>query len=408
MALYGNRMVATSVLITDAWVRSSYAALRNLTAHGITVSVADSRGLGMCQASRRKSQFSKYRSHYSDGAGFIEDVASICRAQSVGLVLPSHNETEILSRHRGLLMPGQDALLPDAAHCALFNDKSRGYEFAKSCGVPVPLRVEYADVEELADKLNELGWQGCVIKLRTGNSAKGVFYAQSPTEAVDTVRKLIQDFDLPPDRLPQVEEYVSGEGWGCSVLYWHGRRVASFTHHRVREKIATGGTSTLRETVMNSIIEPAALRIFDEIGWHGLAMSEWKVCPETGKFWFVEVNPRMWGSIALPISAGVEFPYLAWLCATEGEDAARAYQERSVVRYPWRSRWLLGDLTVGARQLLSGDLRSAYNTLFQANADAHDDFFWDDPLVFFGELGVYIENVVKGRSLNPVEKGMIG
>ena len=96
--------------------------------------------------------------------------------------------------------------------------------------------------------------------------------------------------------------------------------------------IATGGTSTLREAVAHAGIEQAAQRIFDAIGWHGLAMSEWKVCPHTGQFWFVEVNPRMWGSIALPISVGVEFPYLAWLCAAEGEEAARAYQEKAVVR----------------------------------------------------------------------------
>ena len=86
----------------------------------------------------------------------------------------------------------------------------------------------------------------------------------------------------------------------------------------------------------------------------------------------------------------------------------KTLQERFFASHPWRSRWLLGDLPVGARQLLSGELRSAYTTLFQANAAALDDFFWDDPLVFFGELAVYIENVVKGRSLNPVEKGMIG
>ena len=49
-----------------------------------------------------------------------------------------------------------------------------------------------------------------------------------------------------------------------------------------------------------------------------------------------------------------------------------------------------------------------YHTLFQARADALDDFFWDDPLVFFGEVGVYLENAIRGRSLNPVEKGMIG
>jgi predicted ATP-grasp superfamily ATP-dependent carboligase len=397
-----------SVLITDGWVRSSYAALRNLTDHGIRVSVADRRRLGMCQASRRKAQFARYRSHYLDEAGFVADVAAICREQSIGLVLPSHNETEILAKHRERLALGRDALLPDAGHCALFNDKARGYDLARSCGVPVPLRVAYANADGLAEKLREQGMERCVIKLRTGNSAKGVFYAHSPTEAAATVRRLVREFDLPADRLPQVEEYVSGEGWGGSVLYWHGRRVASFTHRRVREKIATGGTSTLREAVANAAIEQAAERIFDAIGWHGLAMSEWKVCPETGRFWFVEVNPRMWGSIALPISAGVEFPYLAWLCAVEGEEAAIRYQGKAVVKDPWRSRWLLGDLTVGARQALSGQLRDAYRTLFQARADALDDFFWDDPLVFFGEVGVYLENAIRGRSLNPVEKGMIG
>lgn len=397
-----------TVLITDGWVRSSYAALRNLTDHGIRVCVADRRRLGMCQASRRKARFARYRSHYLDEEGFVADVAAICREQSIGLVLPSHNETEILAKYRERLDPGLDALLPDAGHCALFNDKARSYDFAQSCGVPVPLRVAYSTDDELAERLREQGLEHCVIKLRTGNSAKGVFYAHSPTEAAETVRRLVRELDLPAERLPQVEGYVSGEGWGCSALYWHGCRVASFTHHRVREKIATGGTSTLREVAANAAIEQAAQRIFDAIGWHGLAMCEFKVCPDTGAFWFVEVNPRMWGSMALATSAGVEFPYLAWLCAVEGEEAARAYQEQAVVRRPWRGRWLLGDLTVGARQVLSGQLREAYRTLFQARADALDDFFWDDPLVFLGEVGVYLENAIRGRSLNPVEKGMIG
>jgi predicted ATP-grasp superfamily ATP-dependent carboligase len=398
----------TSVLITYGWVRSSYAALRNLTDHGIRVSVADSRARGMCQSSRRKADFSQYRSHYLDEDGFIADIAAICRDRAIGLVLPSHNETEVLARHRGRLMPGADALLPAAEHCALFNDKAKGYDLARACDVSVPLRVAYSDVGEIAAALREQGLTRCVIKLRTGNSAKGVFYANSPEEAERTVGRLVRELSLPEHRLPQVEEYVAGEGWGCSVLYWHGRRIASFTHRRVREKIATGGTSTLREAAANEAIEQAAGRIFDRIGWHGLAMCEFKVCPETGKYWFVEVNPRLWGSIPLAISAGVEFPYLAWLCAVEGEEAALRYQDMAVVKHPWRGRWVLGDLAVGARLALSGRVGDGFDTIFRAKADALDDVFWDDPLVFLGEVGVYLENAIGGRSLNPVEKGMIG
>jgi predicted ATP-grasp superfamily ATP-dependent carboligase len=398
----------TNVLVTDGWVRSSYAALRNLSDHGLRVTVADVRAIGMCQASNRKVNFSRYRSHYADELGFVWDIVEICRQQSIGLVFPSHNETEVLAKNREQLGIGLGDLLPDARHCALFNNKAESYEFAMACGAPVPVRVPYSTIDELVEKLNAHGMSKWVIKLRTGNSAKGVFYAQSPAEAGRTVLRLIRDFDLPANRFPQVEEYVSGEGWGCSVLYWQGRKVASFTHRRLREKISTGGTSTLREIAVNAALEEASLKIFDAIGWHGLAMSEWKVCPDTGKFWFIEVNPRLWGSIALPISAGVEFPYLAWLCAREGYEAARAFHEKAIVQKQWRSRWLLGDLTVAARQVSSGHLGDAFQTAFGANANAVDDFFWDDPLVFPGEIAVYLENVIRGRSLNPVQKGMIG
>ena len=107
-------------------------------------------------------------------------------------------------------------------------------------------------------------------------------------------------------------------------------------------------------------------------------------------------------------SAGVEFPYLAWLCAAEGPDAALDYQRRQRVREPWRSRWLLGDLSVAASELLARQPRRAWETLFSARADYTDDVFWDDPLVFPGEIAVYLSNAIRAGSMNAAEKGMVG
>jgi predicted ATP-grasp superfamily ATP-dependent carboligase len=398
----------SDVLLTYSWVRSSYAAMRNLVRHEVTVCASDSNRIGMCQWSRFKDGFEHYTSHYNDESAFVRRIAAICKERCIRLILPSHNETEILARHRNLLDAELSAALPNADHCALLNNKARAYELASSVSVPVARRIDYFALNEVAASLHESGVKKCVVKLLTGNSSKGVFFPNDPTDAELLVKKLVNDYRLPPERWPQVEERVSGDGWGCSVLYWHSRKIASFTHRRMREKISTGGTSTLRESAVNAALEAAATRIFDRLGWHGLAMCEFKVDPSTGKFWFIEINPRMWGSMPLAISAGAEFPYLVWLCATEGPDVACAYHAQQHIRVPWCSRWLVGDWIAGSNSLLRGRPRSALRSFLPTGADALDDFHIDDPLAFLGEIVHYGAKALTSLSTNPAEKGMVG
>ena len=66
------------VLLTYGWVRSSYAALRNLSSHGLNVTVADSYRFGMCQSSRLKKNFVRYPSHYDDEKAFVEKIINLC------------------------------------------------------------------------------------------------------------------------------------------------------------------------------------------------------------------------------------------------------------------------------------------------------------------------------------------
>lgn len=395
------------MLLTYGWVRSSYAVLRNLSSHDVDVHVADSFRTGMCQSSRLKRSFDRYVSHYEDEERFVEDMVDICRRRGIGIIFPSHNETEILARYRHRFSEKQAALLPSAEHCALFNNKVRAYDHAASLGVPVPARLEYESPGDVARAMREAGLADVVIKLRSGNSSKGVFYAADADEAQKTVQALVARYDLEALRYPQIEARVKGEGWGRSMFYWHGRPVAGFTHRRLREKVSTGGTSTLREVAHHPGIEEAAARMLTDMGWHGLAMVEFKVCPQTGRYWFIEVNPRLWGSIPLAISAGVEFPYLAWLCATKGVEAAIAYQATCLLREPWRARWLLGDMMAGLRdRLYPRDIGEPEAKSIRA--DVVDDLYWDDPLVFPGEMLRYSLAALSKRSLNGAEKGMIG
>lgn len=398
----------SDVLLTYGWVRSSYGALRNLKKHDLEVVVSDSSSIGMCQFSRFSSGFNKYTSHYEDENKFISDVLDICLSKEIKLILPSHNETEIIARHKHKFSSNLVAMIPEESHCKMFNNKSNAYDYVSKIGIPVPYRIKYSDPNQIAQSLKGKGVKKTVIKLLTGNSSKGVFYGENPEHTQRLVKRLIEKYELVPSRHPQIEEYIKGEGYGCSVLYSKGKFITHFTHRRLRDKIETGGTSTFREAAIHEGIEVATKTIFDSLGWNGLAMCEFKVCPDTGRFWFIEINPRMWGSIPLAIESGVQFPYLAWLCATKGANNAIDYHASCKINLNWKARWLLGDIFVVLGKMLRLELKEAWRILNEEKADSIDDFYWDDPFVFLGEILAYLKTTISKRSINPSEKGMLG
>jgi predicted ATP-grasp superfamily ATP-dependent carboligase len=396
------------VLITNGSSRTSYAVLRSLSKFKVVCFSADTSKIGMCQFSKLSKGNFLYTSHYKSEDKFISDLVKLVEDHEITMLFPSHNETEIISRHRDKFNSLAVAVIPAEAHCRIFNNKSHAYDLAEKLGIPVPERIHYNDPQQITAYLKSKSIERTVIKLLTGNSGKGVFYGDSPKHTREVVEQLIKKYGLGFERYPQVEEYVQGEGYGNSVLYWHGTQIANFTHRRLRDKIKTGGTSVYREASSHKGIEAAAQKIFESIGWHGLAMCEFKVCLETGKFWFIEVNPRMWGSIPLAIAAGVDFPYLTYLCASNGQRTAIMYKETCVVSPDWKGRWLLGDIFVCLRNIFNGNFRVTRDIFFREKADSFDDFFRDDPLAFLGQTLSYLKNTISKRSVNPSEKGMLG
>lgn len=399
----------TPVLLTYGWVRSTYNALRSLSRQGIRVYSADSGPFGMCQQSRYRVKSFRYHDPFGeDGTLFIKDMNRFANEIGPLVLIPSHDETEVLAKRRDEL--SLDINLPIASWESIHqaNDKAVMARRAASMGLSVPRVIAYDSLDDLKDSLAVMG-ESVVVKLRKGNSAKGVFYPRDPKETIAIIERLVLDFSLAPERMPIVQERVTGEGWGVSCLYWKGERVAYFTHRRLREKIETGGTSTLREARANPYLESMAFKLLDDLNWHGLAMVEFKYDPFKDKGWFIEINPRMWGSIGLAISSGVDFPYLLYLCATIGPETARSIFQKTVVKNSWKARWYLGDLIrLASMKNKGGNIKAALQLVLPGGADMMDDVYRDDPGAFLGEILNYLYRFMKSRSLNPIEKGMLG
>lgn len=397
------------VLLTYGWVRSTYSALKNLSSKGLKVVVSDTSPIGMCQLSKYKEAFFQYSSPTDNPKGFIQDINTIIKENNIDVLIPSHDETEIIAENIDLLPAKLKVPIPSISQLDIANNKYECLQEAMKIGIKVPLTYEYSDIKDLEFQLNKHNeGNKFVIKLRRGNSSKGVFYANSKSHLISSVRKLIAEYKLTPERYPVVQEYVQGEGWGVSCLYWNGQIVTSFTHHRLREKLESGGTSTLRQQCDNPLLEDMAHKLLNSLRWHGLAMVEFKYNSTTGEGWFIEINPRMWGSISLPISSGIHFPYLLYLCATDGPEAARKALKEEVVLRSKISRWYLGDLIIAVQKLRRLSLLEAFQYTLPGGADYYDDISMEDMGAFIGEVGYYGYNLLKYRSMNPVGESVVG
>jgi predicted ATP-grasp superfamily ATP-dependent carboligase len=163
-----------------------------------------------------------------------------------------------------------------------------------------------------------------------------VRYARCESE----LRELYQTTECLASHPSLIQERIVGPGTGVFVLCDRGRVRAAFAHRRLREKPPSGGASVLCESMP---VDPALLaqaeRLLGPLGWHGVAMLEYKQDRRSGTPFLMEVNGRFWGSLQLAIDAGVDFPHLCCqLAMGEPLDDVPSYAVGV------RNRWLLGDL----------------------------------------------------------------
>jgi len=187
-----------------------------------------------------------------------------------------------------------------------------------------------------------------------------------------------------------------GPGTGVFLLCDRGRLLTAFAHRRLREKPPSGGVSVLSESVpLDRYLRDEAMSLLGPLGWHGVAMVEYKQDSRTGRHMLMEVNGRFWGSLQLAVDAGIDFPYLCYQLAI-GQPVALP----SAYRVGVKSRWLLGDLDHllirlrGRRRELStaepSRLRALIEFLRRPTRGSQDVFRRDDPRPMFHELRQYV------------------
>ncbi len=405
-SLAGNKAIAEglgSVFVTYGWCRTTYAVVLSLGRRGIGVHVSDASSIAMSRYSRYCKSYTKVPDFFVEPDNYFEATCEALRKTDARVLLPCHEDVGIFCRRKKELPQGVLTSLPDWDSYRVAEDKLSVLDVAAKAGCPAPMTTKVESWDHLEDLSRSSEWP-IVLKTHIGNSAKGVRIARNREELFAKYKELVETFRLPQERWPFLQEFLPGDAAGVCMLYQNGRCVTSFAEQYIRcKEPGKFGTSTLREPFENPHLIARATAVMDRLKWHGVAHIDF-VADKNGDFRLIEVNPRLWGALALSMFSGVDFPYL-WYLAAVGE----SIEGLAASKYPpIKCRWIVGDCLAFMELVKRGKLAEAMRILAPQRKCYHDDFVLLDPLPFPFELTDYVAKFLKsGGSVNPVTGGMV-
>jgi len=326
------------VLVTDAGLRNTVAAIRSLGKKGIQVVGGEDSIFAMGFFSKYCKKRVIYPSPKNNSGQWLKFMLRELSQDEYDMLLPMDDDTvmlvaknkELLSRYTKIPVPDYDTLMKA-------KNKAETYEYATKNNIPCPKTYFISSLDDVRRLGREIEFP-VVIKPKDSSGSRGIVYVKNSEALYPEYLKVHQKYQF-----PLIQEYIppGGTAYGVFALLNKNSEVrAIFAHKRIREFPISGGPSTLRKSVWRPDLVEMGLKLLKSMGWYGVAMVEFKEDPRDGIPKLMEVNPRFWGSLELSIFSGVDFPYLLYRMVMDGDVGSVTSYKVGV-----KCRWLLpGDI----------------------------------------------------------------
>lgn len=326
-----------TVLVLDGQTNQALACVRSLGKAGWRVLVASSRRYPLAGWSRYSA--ARYRLPAESPAAF-EALRHWAHDHGAAVVLPTTERSSVLCDADRLAWQAAGVTVACATGDVLRRalDKAETVAYARAAGVRVPETHVPGSLEDVQSAGAAVGFP-CVLKARFSNywdgaafrEDTGAQYAGEAAALADLAPRMRQG-----PYWPMVQGFVPGGGRAVFALCDRGEPLMWFAHERIRDVRPTGSGSSLRRAIpLEPRLRDPAERLLRTMQWHGPAMVEFRDTAGAEPC-LMEVNGRFWGSLALAVAAGADFPR-AWLELVTGQrpDAPATYRTDVVVRWVW-------------------------------------------------------------------------
>ena len=293
-----------NILVLDGRNRASLQVIRSLSKnrHKIFIGEAFYCSSFLSNKIYKKVSYPNPDLHPNE---FFDKIKNIVIHENIDFILPIRDSTfEILSRRKNELPNNCKVFIAEINKINLLKRKDSLMKLAKSLGVPIPktifLNTEILEYEQIIQKLGS----PFIAKPVLSSGSRGIYLIKNKK---DNNRFFLEN----PTNDYILQEYIPhGGAIGVHLLYNDSKIVAFNTHVRIREYPHSGGPSTLRRSGKHKLCEYLSFLLLDKVKWHGPAMVEFRIDKNKKIPYLMKINPRFWGSLAVDIHSGVDFPNL--------------------------------------------------------------------------------------------------
>jgi len=322
-----------NILVLDGQQRNVLSCVRSLAKEGHSVVVGAHKRGAFCFSSRYTSRRWLYPDPSEQPSAFLDALLEEIKTTKYDLVLPFIDaSTRIIVDAQTTIRQYAPIHVPSREAFQMAFDKARTCQIAQALNIPMPVTCYPESLHDAVEHAKNLGYP-LVIKPRQSSGSRGLKIVNNEQELEHHFPRIHSNY---PE--PLLQEYIPHQdSVGFVALYDRkGKLKACCQHRRLHEFPLSGGPSTLRETIADDRLNQYGTAILEKLNWTGPAMVEFRVDSRGGVPKLMEINPRLWGSIALHIAAGVNFPELIYRDANN-----IPYTSVTSYKVGFKAKWLL-------------------------------------------------------------------
>lgn len=288
------------ILFTEGASLSARQTLYPLGPHH-DIDVMDPNPICQCRFSSYVRKFIRSPSYARQPVKFLKFLMGLVRDGRYDVLLPTHEQTYLLSRFRDAFTPYVGLALPEFTSQERLQSKAEFSRLLDELSLPQP----ETEIVRTRPELTREWRYPFYLKLAHSTAGGGVFYIRDEAALRDRAQRLEAEGLLRGNTEILVQQPAQGVFSTVQAVFNRGQLIA--VHCLQSRRSGVGGMSTARTSADHPAVREHVAKIGQRLSWHGGFFIDYFYDDAAGRPQYIEANPRI-GEPVNALLAGINLP----------------------------------------------------------------------------------------------------